>query len=664
MAYTQAGRPISIDTPAGTDVLLLERVTGYEAISTPFEFEAEVVSENNSIDPTTLVRQSATITMELAGGAKRYINGYINRFVQLGASYNLTTYRLTLVPSIWQMSIWRDCKIFQNKTTQQIVEAVFSTYGITNYEFHLTGSYQPREYCVQYRETSLDFIHRLLEEDGIYYFFSHSNGSHTLILVDAPSSLNYCAQKSSRMAAAGSASLEQDVVTDLQAEFRANTGKITLNDYNFTTPSTSLLSTQSGKYSEEHYDYPGRYATKSDGDTYAGIRIEEQEAMYRVFRGSSHCRAFASGYKFDLQNHYRRDLNQTYLLVRLTHDMRTNSYRAEDSGAAEFDYSNRFELIPFSTPYRPPRITPKGRVLGAQTALVVGPAGEEIYVDKYGRVKVQFYWDRVGTKDENSSCWIRVSHEWAGKYWGSIHIPRIGQEVVVDFLEGDPDRPLITGRVYNAEQMPPYTLPANMTQSAIKTRSSKQGGTDNYNEIFFEDLKGSELLRIHAEKDQHVEVEHDRAKTVGHDETTTIGNDRTEEVKHDENITIDNNRTELVKNNEQITIQGNRTEMVSKDENITIGQSRTETVAQSETITIGQSRSVEIAESETLTIGESQTITVGESQTVTAGESVTIIASTSITLMAGSNIISLGESGISIVSGEMINMTASMIMIN
>ena len=672
MAYTQAGRPISIDTPAGTDVFLLERVTGHEGISTLFEFEAEMVSLNNSIDPTDLVRQSATITIQLAGGASRYINGYINRFVQLGTSNNLTTYRLTIVPSIWQMGLWRDCKIFQNKTTRQIVESVFSTYGITNFEFKLTGTYQPREYCVQYRETSLDFVNRLLEEDGIYYYFSHSDGSHTMTLVDASSSLNYGAQKSTRMAASGSPSLEQDVVTDLVAEFRANTGKITLNDYNFTTPSTSLLSTQSGTYHEEHYDYPGRYGTKGGGDTYAGIRIEEQEAIYKVFRGASHCRAFTSGYKFDLQNHYRRDLNQTYLLVRLTHDVRTNSYRGEASDAIEFDYSNRFELIPFATPYRPPRITPKGRVLGTQTALVVGPSGEEIYVDNYGRVKVQFYWDRVGAKDENSSCWIRVSQEWAGKYWGSIHIPRIGQEVVVDFLEGDPDRPLITGRVYNAEQMPPYTLPGNMTQSAIKTRSSKQGGADNYNEIFFEDLKGSELLRIHAEKDQHVEVEHDRVKTVGHDETTTIGNDRTEEVKHDENITIDNNRTELVKQNEQITIQGNRTETVSKNENITIGQSRTESVAQSETITIGESRSVEIGESETITIGESQTltcgesqtITVGESQTVTAGESVTIIASTSITLIAGSNIISLGESGISIVSGEMITMTASMIMIN
>ena len=368
-----------------------------------------------------------------------------------------------------------------------------------------------------------------------------------------------------------------------------------------------------------------------------------------------------SGCKFDLKNHYRKDLNQTYTIVRVVHDMRNPSYSSQDKN---FEYQNRFELIPYATPYRPPRITPKGRVLGSHTAVVVGPSGEEIYTDTYGRVKVQFYWDRLGQKDQNSSCWVRVSQEWAGKNWGSIHIPRIGQEVIVEFLEGDPDRPIITGRVYNAEQMPPYELPANMTQSGIKTRSSKGGGSDDYNEIRFEDKMGSELLLIHAQKDKQVDVEHDRTENVGNDESITIGHDRTEEVKNDENITIDHDRTELVKNDETITIQGNRTETVMKNESITISQSRTETVGQSEDVTIGESRTVTIGESETATIGESQTVTIGESQTVTVGESITVTAGMEITLTAGANVISMGPEGISLTSSAMITITGSLVMIN
>ncbi len=687
MEYTQSGRPLSVATPAGSDVLLLERISGQDGVSTLFQYELEMVSKNDSLQASDLIRQKATVTMQLQSG-QRYINGYISRFVQLGRAEGLTTYHATLVPWLWNLTLWADCRIFQNKTTPQIVQQVFSDNGFQDFTLSLIKTYQPREYCVQYRETSFDFVSRLLEEEGIYYYFQHTNGTHKMILVDDPAKIDYCPnQKSATIYPKASMPLSTDVVGDVQFEYRANTDKITLNDYNFTTPSNSLLVTVSGKYPEEVYDYPGVYPTSSQGDTVSRVRLEEQEAPLLVGIGESVCRAFTSGYKFDLKGHYRSDLNQTYFLLRLSFDMRTNSYRSQ-SEQVRFDYSNRFEMIPISTPYRPPRLTPKGRVLGTQPALVVGPAGEEIYTDKYGRIKVQFYWDRIGTKDQNSSCWIRVSQEWAGKNWGSIHIPRIGQEVVVDFLEGDPDRPLITGRVYNAEQMPPYALPDNMTQSGIQTRSSKGGGAANYNEIRFEDLKGSELLLIHAEKDKQVEVEHDRTETVGNDETITIGHNRTEEVKNDESITIDHDRTELVKNNESITINNNRTEVVQNDENITINggrtelvqksenitinQSRTEMVAQSETITIGESRTVEIGESETVTIGESQTMTIGESQTatigesqtVTVGESVTIMAGEEITLMAGENIISLGPSGISITSGAMITITASMIMIN
>jgi type VI secretion system secreted protein VgrG len=669
---TQATRELQITTPLGPDVLLLERITGEEGISMPFHYDVEMLSLNNAIDATQLLRKKATVSIMLTDGSQRYINGYFSRFVQLGTTQEgFTSYQGTLVPWLWFLTLWSDCKIFQTKSVKDIVEEVFTGLGYSDFKFTLMKPHLSRDYTVQYRESSFAFVSRLLEEEGIFYYFNHSESQHILTLIDNKVSVQTCpAQATAAVVAAGlSAYEDQDAITGIVFENRVATDKITLKDYNPLDPFASLQSQESGTYTEEVYDYPGRYDTQTLGDTFAGVRLEEQEAPLLSVQGDSTCRAFQAGYKFDLKEHNRRSLNQTYLIVRVVHDMRNPGYHTH---AEKFDYRNRFDLIPYSTQYRPPRLTPKGRIYGSHTAVVVGPAGEEIYVDKYGRVKVQFYWDRIGQKNESSSCWIRVSQEWAGKLWGSIHTPRIGQEVIVEFLEGDPDRPIITGRVYNADQMPPYTLPANKTQSGIKTRSSLGGGSDDYNEIRFEDLMGSELLLIHAQKDKQVDVENNRTETVGNDESITIGHDRTELVKNDENITIQGNRTEMVMKDENITIQGNRTETVMKDESITIAQSRTETVGESETITIGESRTETVGESETITIGESRTVTIGESETITIGESQTIIigesqtiiVGESITMIAGENVFTMGPSGITMVTGAMINIVGSMIMIN
>ncbi|HVT94523.1 MAG TPA: type VI secretion system tip protein TssI/VgrG [Bryobacteraceae bacterium] len=650
--YSQATRQLQITTPLGKDVLLLERTVGEEGISTPFRFDVEMVSENASINAQDLLRKPATISVALADGSKRYINGWFSRFVQLGSKDGLTRYHGTLAPWYWFLSLWSDCKIFQTKSVPDIAEEVFSKLGFTDYKLGLIKPHLSRDYTVQYRESSFNFLSRLFEEEGIYYYFEHTDSKHILTLIDNPAKINYGLQRSFSMASAGAFSPE-DSIQDIQYESRVTTDRVLLKDYNFTTPSASLKSQEQGTQKEELYDYPGRYDVQNLGDTFARVRLEELEAPQETITGEGSGRAMQSGYKFDLKNHYRRDLNQTYTILRVIHDMRNPSYQSTDTS---FEYQNRFELIPYSTPYRPPRVTPRGRVLGSHTAVVVGPAGEEIYTDTYGRVKVQFFWDRLGKKNETSSCWVRVSQEWAGKNWGSIHIPRIGQEVIVEFLEGDPDRPIITGRVYNAEQMPPYDLPANMTQSGIKTRSSTGGGADNYNEIRFEDKKGSELLLIHAEKNKQVDVENDRTETVGNDESITIGHDRTEHVKNDENITIDHDRTELVKNDETITINGNRTETVMKDESITISQNRTETVGQAESITIGQKRDV--------TIGQQESVTIGQSQSVTVGQSISITAGMQITLTAGANVISMSPSGISMSSPAMITITGALVMIN
>jgi len=322
------------------------------------------------------------------------------------------------------------------------------------------------------------------------------------------------------------------------------------------------------------------------------------------------------------------------MLLELRHAGRAGDYRSWES--APFDYRNDFLAIPYSVPYRPLRVTPKPRIWGTQTALVVGKSGEEIWTDKDGRVKLQFYWDRLGKKDENSSCWVRVSSLWAGKNWGAIHIPRLGQEVVVGFLEGDPDFPVVIGRLYNSEQVPPYGLPGNQTQSGIKSRSSKGGGTDNFNEIRFEDKKGGEELYIHAEKDKRVMVEHDRTESVGRNENITIGNDRTEGVGKNENITIGANRTESVGKDESVSVTKNqslevgenRSRSVGKDESVSvsknqtldIGQNRTETVAKNEEVSVGENRTHNVAKNDALTVGKKLLIDVGDEITIKTGD--------------------------------------------
>jgi type VI secretion system secreted protein VgrG len=575
--YTQEGRPLRIYTPLGDDALLLERVQGQEFISQPFQFEVDLLSTSDSVSADDLIRQAVHIEIDRLEGPPRIIHARVCRFVQRGRRHVLTLYSATLRPWFWFLSLRQDCKIFQNMTVPDIIEKIFSDNGFTDYNLKLYKSYSPREYCVQYRESSMDFVSRLMEDEGIFYYFEHTEDKHTLVLVDAVATTEPCpGQDTASMMPVSSVVLSEDVIVRADAVVQARTGIITLNDYNFETPANSLLSTSSGDPPEEVYDYPGKYADRSGGDRYADLRLQEQETPVKILQAEGTCRGFTAGYTFTLQNHYRRDFNESYLLTSLKLFMETSAYTT-DAREVTDDYRNQFEAVPSSVAYRPPRVTPRPSIAGVQTALVVGRSGEEIYSDNYGRVKVQFYWDRLGKKDENSSCWVRVSQEWAGKNWGSIHIPRIGQEVIVDFLEGDPDRPIVTGRVYNADQMPPYGLPDNQTQSGIKTRSSKGGGADNFNEIRFEDKKGSEMLTVHAEKDMETEVENDETRTVKHDRITTITNDETKTVEQgNETIT-------LKMGNQSITLK-----MGNQKTEVSLGKIETEAM-QSIELKVGQS---------------------------------------------------------------------------
>jgi type VI secretion system secreted protein VgrG len=547
---SQHGRVLKIETPLGEDKLIVQAFSGEEEISRLFRFQLDLISEEANIAPKSIVGKKVTLSvLQSDQSTERYFNGYISRFSQLPTTSpgRYACYHAELVPWPWFLTLTADCKIFQHKSVPDIIKDVFDNNGFPDYSFECQGQHPARDYCVQYRETAFNFAARLMEEEGIFFFFKHEKTKHTLVISDHKGVHQPCPfqdQINVEPSAGGGFTRDEETVNHWERHYEYRTGKWAQTDYNFETPSTSLLSNvqtiidldNNKKF--EVFDYPGEYLTKGDGASLTKLRMEEEEVGYDVASGHSDCRSLVSGYKFTLKRHPQRDQNGTYVLTSVVHSAQQGGFFSDSDG--ETHYSNSFRCIPQEVTFRPPRRTPKPLVYGTQTAVVVGPGGEEIYTDNHGRIKVQFHWDREGRKDDKSSCWIRVSHPWAGKGWGAMWLPRIGQEVVVDFLEGDPDRPIIIGRVYNAEQTPPYGLPANQTQSGFKSRSSKGGGTDDFNEIRFEDKKGSEVITIHAQKNLDTTVENNETRQVGHDRTTTIQRHETKTIKEgNQEVTIE-----------------------------------------------------------------------------------------------------------------------------
>jgi len=650
MPARQASRAISVDMVLGPDILLLAAVEATEHLSKAFDYKLELLSERIDIRASDLLGTPATVTLQLVSGERRFFNGYFNRFSQVGWDGTYARYRAHLVPWLWFLSRTADCRIFQDQSVPEIVKAIFRDHGFSDFEERLSGTYRNWTFCVQYRETDLNFVQRLLEHEGIYYFHEHSDGKHTLVLADSYSAHAPApGYEEVVFYPPGQEPLpDQERIDDWSVVHAVRSGVFAHKAYDFTAPRKDLLARSSAPKDhalaeEEVFDFQNDYLDNAVGDGYARIRLEERQADHEIARAAGNARGLSCGGLFTLKEHPRSDQNREYLIVSANYRLQSDDYGSVDAapGAGPV-YRCNLTAIDAQVPYRPPCTTPKPVVRGPQTAIVVGKSGEEIWTDQYGRVKVQFHWDRYGKEDENSSCWVRVSHPWAGKNWGAVALPRIGQEVIVDFLEGDPDQPIITGRVYNADQMPPYDLPTHQTQSGIKSRSSKGGGGSNCNEIRMEDKIGEEELFFHAELNQTIEVEndeshwvgHDRTKKVDNDETTTIGNNRTESVGVDETIDIGGNRTETVGVNEDISISVNRTESVGANESVQIGASRTLKVGSSESVTIGASRTDTIGASLAQTVSGSVTQTVGGSVTLTSGGPFTITATGGMTIVA------------------------------
>jgi type VI secretion system secreted protein VgrG len=662
MATTQENRLIAIDTPLGKDVLLLQGFTGREGISRLFSFQLDLLSTKESLDFKKIIGQNVTITIELAGGKQRYINGYVSRFAQSGSAKDATRYQMEVAPYLWFLTRIADCRIFQDKTIPQIIEDVFKRRGLTHYKLSLTATYEPREYCVQYRETDFNFVSRLMEQYGIFYYFEHENGKHTVVLADSKSVHEPCpGQPSAHYIAGGAAKEIQDVVTAWQMEQELRTGKYTHTDYNFETPSTNLISDSPTVYkvgpngSFELYDYPGEYLKQSQGKDIAKIRMEEEEAGHLVGSGSSDCRSFVTGYKFKLEDYYRDDMNQSYVLTKIQHHASAAGSYSQGSGES-VHYSNHFTCIPDSVPFRPARITPKPFVQGPQTARVVGKKDEEIWVDKYGRVRVHFYWDRVGEGYEKDACWIRVSQPWAGAGWGSMWIPRIGQEVIVDFLEGDPDRPLITGRVYNAEQVVPYTLPDNQTRSTFQSRSSKKGDKTNFNEIRFEDKKDSEQVFVNAEKEMDLRVEKESREFVGANRHLIIKAAQQELVEGDKHGHVKGKHFEKIEGDMSLQVNGKQMQKIGGDQSIELDSDRKEKVVGNVSLHIGKDTKTKIEKNVYLEVGQSRNEKIGQTHAMEAvqtihlkgGQTVIIEAGMQLSLKGPGGFVDIGPSGVTI----------------
>jgi type VI secretion system secreted protein VgrG len=568
MPYSQEERLIALTTPLGEDVLLLAGFSGHEAISRLFSFQLDLLSEKGPIDFAAIIGKKVTLRVTQSDKTERYFNGIVSHFAQSGSDLRFTRYQMQVVPWTWLLTRYADCKIFHNKTVQEILEQVFKDRGLTDYTIKLNGSYSPIEYCVQYRETDFNFISRLMEQNGIFYFFQHQMGSHTMVIADSASAHETCAgQETAGYNLVSGGIDEEDVIHSWNLEQELRSGKYTLNDYNFKTPSANLIATEpsvidvGGNSSFELFDYPGEYAIRGDGTAFAKIRMQEEEASHLVANGSSACRAFTSGYKFTLKDHYQDTMNVSYVLTEVQHSASVaDTYSMNSSGVGE-SYSNDFTCIPETVPFRPARLTPKPFVQGPQTAVVVGKSdasdgggsGEEIWVDKYGRVIVLFPWDRVN----KYSCWVRVSQDWAGQGWGGITIPRVGQEVLVSFLEGDPDRPIITGRVYNADQTVPYTLPDYQTRSTFKTRSSKGGSADNYNELRFEDKGGDEQVFLRGEKDFDTRMKNDIREWAGNNRSLIVTQDQMEKAGGDLHSQVTGNVNQKVGQNLSLQVGQN-----------------------------------------------------------------------------------------------------------
>ena len=605
--------PITLKSPLPAKDLMFESMTASAGLSMLGEMQLGLVSEKPDLKPEDLLGKPMTVSVALRDDKQRHFHGYVTRFGIGAHRGRYFGYQASVRPWLWFLTRTADCRIFQEQSVPDIVKKVFEDHGNASFEFKLFRSYRKWVYCVQYRETDYNFVARLLEHEGIYWYVEHGEGTSKVVLVDSQSAHDAAPGYESLpyYENAGGSSPDTECVSDWSFASEVETDKVALTSYDFERPSTSLKADakKSHKYSLpdfEMFDFQGDYIVTADGTQWAEDRLDERQSRFQMAHGGSNAHGIEVGRLLALAKHPRKDQNDKYLITAISVNAQVTAYESGNgAGGGAGAFRCDFSAIPSGQQFRPARRTPKPFVQGPQTAVVVGPGGEEIFTDKHGRVKLQFHWDRLGKKNEKSSCWVRVSQPWAGKGWGAVSIPRIGQEVVVDFLEGDPDQPIVTGRVYNAEQTHPFPLPAGAVVSGIKSKSHKAGG---YNEMSMDDTPGKEKFTIHGQ--------YDMASTIEHDQTTTVHNKRTDTIDVDDTESVGNDQTQSVGNNHKQTVKVDQTIKVGAKQELTVGASRIKHVVANEKNNIDVNQDTVIGGARTLKVTSSDSVDIGSTQTV------------------------------------------------
>lgn len=616
---------ITATTPLPGD-LLFWSLTGREALSEPFVFDVELLSTRNRLDKTALLGKPMTVTIPLPCSlSQRHLNGKITtvdiRSQELSGT-RYTVYRLRMESDLWPLLHDRNQRIFQNQSVPDIIKTLLSENNIV-FEERLNGSYRLWEYCVQYQETSFNFISRLMELEGIYYYFEHDAEHHTLILTDdVTGHTPFPGYETIRYQSTPSGgATDEEGISQWRVRHDAKPGLYSLNDYDFRKPYAELLQARQNPVAPQPgavdvYDWPGHYVESGQGEDYARIRQQVWQASHQILSGTATALGIAPGRTFSLyQTPFFSDDGE-YTVTSATYDLRENRYA---SGSDTSQHLIDFTVIPKDVQFRAPPSARWPRTYGPQTARVVCPEGQSIWTDKYGRVKVKFHWDRLAKGDDTSSCWVRVSSAWASQGFGGVQIPRVNDEVVVDFINGDPDRPIITGRVYNDANMPPWGLPDNATQMGFFSRS-KDGTPDNANALRFEDKPGQEQVWIHAERNMDTDIEHDETRWVGNDQTETVIGHQTISVHKNETETVGGNQTLTVKKNQVETVFLTKAESIGIAKALSIGAAYQTTVGMAMNTSVGLSQSSQIGMVKSLWVGQSYTTDIGQTVTYTVGE--------------------------------------------
>ena len=570
-------------SPIGGHAMHLLSMSGNEELGRLFEYELELLSPDPSISLADVLAQNVTVTLDLLNGSFRHFNGYVSRFSFAGTTRDQAIYRATLRPWLWFLTRTSDSRIYNQRSAPDVLKRVFRHYGHARFEGPLPG-HAARDFIVQYRETDFNFVSRLMEEEGIYYYFRHELGKHTLVFADSIGAHDkYPGLSVPYLPPTDSGSRQRDHLDSWRVSQEIQPAAYVMKEYDFKRPRADLRAAVNPPPNKarhlmgERYDYPGGYLERTDGEALSTIHLDEHGANYETIETTGTTRALGVGQTFRVTDLPRLDQNREHLVVRAQYQLRNPDIVSGNTDDAEV-FRGAFTLMDSTRQFRPARRTPRPTVQGPQTAIVVGdkktqPDSSEIVTDEHARVRVRFFWERLGgersdepdeeeKRNEDMTTWVRVSQVWAGAQWGAIHIPRIGQEVIVDFLEGDPDRPIVTGRVYNGDNMPPYTLPQNKTQSGIKSRSTTGGGPNNFNEIRFEDKKGSEELHVQAERDHSTLVKRNQSLSVGGDRSVSVSG------------------------NETVSVSGTRSTTITKKETETFNDARVMTVAETDDVTI------------------------------------------------------------------------------